>query len=169
MIQQLFSGKVGGKNPVFECIGVKAVAVSPCEFPEPAFGQYNFCGFETLQELVCSGCISFCNEELAGGDIEKCQSEALVFAIGERGEIIIVVVFEERVVGGYTRCYYFGDRSFDHLSRHRFFHLLADSHAVACAHEAGEVSFERVEWETGQFYIGTAIIAAGKGDTEGFT
>jgi hypothetical protein len=166
VVQQFFAGEVGGKNPVFERIGVKSVAVHPCELPETPFGQYNFGRFETLEQLVHRGRVAFRGKEFAGGYIEECQSVPLIFAVGYRGEVIVVVVFEERVVGSYAGCNHLRDGSSDYLSRHRFFHLFANGHAVARAHEAREIRFECMEGETGQFDIGATVIAAGECDTE---
>jgi hypothetical protein len=118
MLEQFFAAEVVGKNPVFEGVGVKFVAeISGGEFFQAAFGQDNFGGPETLQQFVDGGVVAFGDKKFAGADIEKSRAEMVVFAVGQRCQKVVLVVFQQRIVGGDAGRNYFCYRAPHHFAR----------------------------------------------------
>src|SRR6202000_1303091 len=92
--------------------------------------EYDFGGFQGLQEFVCVFGVAFRHKEFTGGDVEKGNAEEgsgvagagsgregvrsgpVCRKIDTRQENVFVAI-EEPVVCGYARCDHFSDASFD--------------------------------------------------------
>ena len=92
---------------------------------------------------------ALCNLECTGRNIQKGRS-AFILIVGQSGNIIVLLLFEQLIVEGHSRSYKFSDSSLDHpFCEFRIFKLVTDRHLIAGTYKSWKICLERMMREAG--------------------
>ncbi len=153
LLAQTLVGGVGGEHPLLhlevEILLRKALcgllAASPHD--QKLFRSH---AAEGLVDVVDR---TFGSEELAGGDVQERHAAGRLAEV-DGGQEVVLAAREHVVVHGHAGSDKLGDAALDEfLCELWVLKLLADSHALAGAHELGQIAVEGVVGESGELHI----------------